>query len=501
MTAANREDILADLPWNKTLRNGIVDAFLDAVKKFQQYPSLEYVWFRFLPDHCNGFLSIVEFQLLRVLQCRAIFRSADGTYRLPSQCVALTQEFRGRDMQPLIPEEFLPDDLYYLADSCDFRTDGSHFERLKVRRMSSDDFIAGLKNMNHIICDQPDLWQESVCSRLSVIYHEYRKQQSAQISEIRQVCILPLSDGSWVSASCERDIVFDSTSVGIPRDLGLRLVRADLNDSVARPAFFRALGVKTADPEMIATKILQLHVSGSYPRSRELLMQHARFLFVHRYMKAVPLPTGLRLVDRQGEVIEGTEAYCDFPDVPREVKLDGVLPSPAKFLHTDYLHYQDWWKWLRDDVGVNNYPRLVNNGKLSPEFLALTQTIDTRLLLILLKETWPQWQGSLSADALSQLGKIEVTCKDGSRHRLKKTYIKRGQLKKYSFLPFLPINTPAHRDWDFLSDLGVMGRVDADFFIERLIRLKDEGSEDDEAIQAVYEQIQARFEDNPKKIW
>jgi hypothetical protein len=36
LTAANREDILADLPWNKTLRNGIVDAFLKAVKEFQQ---------------------------------------------------------------------------------------------------------------------------------------------------------------------------------------------------------------------------------------------------------------------------------------------------------------------------------------------------------------------------------------------------------------------------------------------------------------------------------
>ncbi|KIM82107.1 hypothetical protein PILCRDRAFT_88871 [Piloderma croceum F 1598] len=423
------------------------------------------------PQNVFAYLPVKSFGFLRC----AIFRSADGTYRLPSECVILIQEFRGRDLQPLIPEEFLPNDLHYLADSYDFHTDSSHFERLKVRCMSSDDFIAGLKNMNHIICNQPDLWQESVCSRLSVIYHECRKQQSAQklmqnstISEIRQVCILPLSDGSWVSASCERDIWFDSMEVGIPQDLGLQLVRADLNDSVARPAFFRALGVKTTDPEMITTKILQLHVSGSHSRSPELLMQHACFLFVHRYTKAVPLPTSLWLVDRQGEVIEGTEAYCDFPDVPREVKLDGVLLSPAKFLHTNYLHYQDWWKWLRDGVSVNNYPRLVNNGKLSPEFLALTQTIDTHLLLILLKETWPQWQG--------------------------------GQLKKYSLLPFLPINTPAHRDWDFLSDLGVMGRVDVDFFIERLIRLSDEGSENEEAIQAVYEQIQARFEDNPKRI-
>ena len=63
LTAANREDILADLPWNKTLHTGIVDAFLKAIKKFQQYLSLEYVWFHFLPDHYSNFLFTMEFQM------------------------------------------------------------------------------------------------------------------------------------------------------------------------------------------------------------------------------------------------------------------------------------------------------------------------------------------------------------------------------------------------------------------------------------------------------
>ena len=248
-------------------------------------------------------------------------------------------------------------------------------------------------------------------------------------------------------------------------------------------------------------KILKLHASVSYPWSQELLIQHTHFLFIHRHTKAVLLPIGLWVVNQEGEVIKGMEAYCNFPDVLREVKLNGVLSSLTKFLHPNYLLHQDWWRWLCDDVGINISPCLVACDKLSPEFLALIQTINMWLLLILLKEAWPQWQLSLSGDTLSWLGEIKVTSKDGGQHTLKKTYIKRGQVKKYPHLPFLPLNSPAHCDWDFLSDLGVMSRVDTDFFIEHLICLLDEGSNNDKAIQAAYEQIQAHFEDNLKKIW
>jgi hypothetical protein len=98
------------------------------------------------------------------------------------------------------------------------------------------------------------------------------------------------------------------------------------------------------------------------------------------------------------------------------------------------------------------------------------------------------------------LGEIEVTCEDGSKHTLKATYLRRAGLMKYPDLPFLPVINPELREWDFLSDLGVTYQVDGDFFLKRLVRLSAEGCDDEETIRNTYEQIQARFEENPKGI-
>lgn len=459
----------------------------------------------------------MEYSIIYALKHRPIFISADGRYRLPTQCIILPRAFCDNYQQPLIPEDFLPGDLHYLSKQYDIPNDGHHFKRLGVRTMSNDDFLAGLKNMNDIICDQPDTWHDFVCTQLYWMYKENRpttqgSEASAEPTEVAQapipdplladimsLCILPLSDGTWTSADSKGDIFFDSKLVGVPQDLNLRLLRADITSFSHRYFLFSALGVKTADPEVVATRILELHRCGSYPRSLESLIRHARFLFAHQFSRRIPRPTELRVMDQDGVIVQGTEVYCDFPDVQKTVELRGVLPSPAKFLHLDYLE-RDWSKWLRDSVGVNNFPRLVNDGNLSLEFLALARTVDTRRLLIVLKETWSHWQGSLSATAITRLGDIETVCEDGSKRSLKTAYLRRGGLRNYADLSFLPIDNPGHRDWDFLADLGVTHKVDGDFFIKRLVRLQEQGCDDEAAIRTLYEQIQARFDDSPSDI-
>jgi hypothetical protein len=501
LTAANREHILVDLPWNTTLRTGIIDAFLEAVNQFQDHPTLKFVWFKFLPYMVDPFFSSVEKSITDALRGRKIFRSADGQYRLPSQCIILPHEFCDKHDQPLIPDEFLGGLHYLSLTSYDVDADAPHFKRLGVRTMSSDDFITGLRNMNHNIRDRPSTWQESVCHQLYFICERRRKTtRNPRLVDIMQLCILPLADGTWTSASSEGDILFDSETSNVPRELHLRLLIADIKPNTLRYLLFSSLGVKRADPQAIATKILELHRGGSYLQSRESFIQHARFLYDHRYSKGVPRPTDLRVVAQEGYIVKGTEVYCDFPDIQRTIRLTEVLPAPAKFLHSDYLKEQDWWNWLREDVGVKYFPCLVNDGDLSPTFLKLTQTTDTQRLLTLVKESWSQWQGSLSTNTESRLGEIQVTCEDGSKHSLNATYLRRPGLMKYSDLPFLPVTNPELREWDFLSDLGVTHQVDGNFFLKRLVRSSAEGCNDEEMIRSLYEQIQARFEENTKGI-
>ena len=69
---------------------------------------------------------------------------------------------------------------------------------------------------------------------------------------------------------------------------------------------------------------------------------------------------------------------------------------------------------------------------------------------------------------------------------------------KYPDLPFLSVTNPMLREWDFLSDLGATHQVDVDFFLKRLVHLNAKGCDDEETIRSTYEQIQARFEENPK---
>jgi hypothetical protein len=500
---------------------GVVDAFLLAVDRFQQYPGLEFLWHKFLPDVYEPFFNSVETAIFRALQKRPIFRCADGLYRLPSQCIILADVFCDEGGEPLIPEQFLHGDRYYLSKSYNVVTHNRNLLRLGVRDMSDDLFLAGLKNMNSKICDQSERWQESTCQRLYHIYRAHlpsiwqstldlglehtleltQEQKNVKaLSDITQLRILPLSDGTWTSADSKGDIMFDCPLVGIPGDLDVRVIGAGVKNFTFRYMLFRALGVKQVIPKVVATQIMELHHSGSCRKSRKSLIQHARFLFTYRDSKGVPCPAGMLVMDQDGDVVEGTEVHCDFPDVEKKVCLRRVLPSPAKFLHPTYLVEKDWWRWLREEIGVKYFPRLVDDGNLSPEFWELSRTIDTPTLLLLLMETWPQWEASLSVYARPQLRNIEVRCLDGRKQPLNATYIGRGAVATYSDLPFLPISQPDHRDWDFLSDLGVTHKIDGDFFIKRLINLKEEGSGNEKAIRDTYEQIQARFEDNPQYI-
>jgi hypothetical protein len=210
-------------------------------------------------------------------------------------------------------------------------------------------------------------------------------------------------------------------------------------------------------------------------------------------------------LDEQGLVAEGQEVYVDIQGDQQTIKMRDFLPSPARFLHPEYLREdggeskENWESWLRSGLGVNVYPRLVR-GRLSPEFEALVGTVDTRQLLIILKETWPHWRENISTAGISSLSEMVVSCEDGKKHSLRTTYLRRGQLTKYSDLPLLPVDDPTNPDWDFVRRFNVTVQVDGTFFLGRLIHLKDVQSLDEGVISDTYKQLEARFDDDPRGI-
>lgn len=421
-------------------------------------------------------------------------RSASGEYHLPSKFIISTPSYCDADDQPLIPEAHLPDGRYYLSCPYNLDADEAQFLRLGVQVMSDEHFLNGLKDMRSQIRLQSVSWHEAVCERLCMIPNHKGKIRV----EIQKLAILPLSDMSWVDIWSTSNIFFHSKLADIPQDLSLRLLIADIPQSSWRYRLFERLGVREADSKFVANQILACHQGRSLTTSVRSLITHALFMFVHRHAKGFPPLTGFRVMDEQGAIADPQDIYADIPDPHQSLRMRGVLPPPARFLHPDYLqedggdNKEDWQLWLRNSLGLNIFPRIVG-GQLSPEFMALVSTVDTRSLMIILKESWKHWSGRLQESALSWLSRIPVSCQDGSTRMMKTSYLPRESLTYFPDIPFLPIDKPDDTDWNFLEVLGVTLQEDGTFYLMRLKCLRDEDSHDEEMIEYTYHQIQSHF--------
>jgi len=85
-----------------------------------------------------------------------------------------------------------------------------------------------------------------------------------------------------VSGSSISDIFFDSELAGIPQDLGIRILAADITSS-DRYNLIKLFKVKDADSQQVANRILELHRGRTLPKSLVSLINHAMFMFTHSH--------------------------------------------------------------------------------------------------------------------------------------------------------------------------------------------------------------------------
>jgi hypothetical protein len=301
--------------------------------------------------------------------------------------------------------------------------------------------------------------------------------------------------------------------VNIPGDLGLQSVAPGIGLFSPRYQLFIRLGVMPPNPVSIAKKILT--VLG--PRSVTARVVHARFFFDHRRAPGMPLAMRLRLVDERGEAAQGDELYLDLPEAGGALSLRDSLSPAARFLHPDYLSaypestadYEtdeddviedtrsEWFNWLRDHVGLNVVPRVLN-GHITPEFLDRAPALDGRELLNSLRAWWPRLQSQLTAVGVKALGTISI-----AGRRLDTLYLRRGALARVDValeLPSIPVDDPEDRAWDFLEQLGVVTRVNASFFVNKLLHMQARGEKDFKTVDDVYKQLDARFDEDETLI-
>src|SRR6202040_1978019 len=154
----------------------------------------------------------------------------------------------------------------------------AHFERLGVKPMLHEHFVGGLTKMHSQMPLQSSIWHEEVCQKLYEIPNT-RKGRRDLNREIHRLPIIPLSDGSWASGDSNSVIFFDTELAGIPQDLGIQFLEADISPASWRHKLFKRLGVREADCQFVANKILTHHRNNWLPDSVHSMLSHAVFMF------------------------------------------------------------------------------------------------------------------------------------------------------------------------------------------------------------------------------
>ncbi|KAJ7655660.1 hypothetical protein DFH06DRAFT_1046179 [Mycena polygramma] len=491
LTLASREDVHSDSPWNMAIRDGLVSIFMEAFKEFQRRPELEVVWYKYIPIKIpESFFKPFADALVLKLRKTAILRSTRDSLHRPSRLlVAKHLDAHGA---PLIDEEYFSG--HYLASHYDVADEYfTILYELGVRTFSDMDFIESLSRMDQMnaIPVQSVSWHESVSTHLRGLRGTY----GSKIVALRMV---PLQDGSWVSLN-SGDLFFSSEVIDIPHDLGLRLV-CRLDPSSSRYLLFGESGVRNADPAAIAQQILNLHRE-TQPSTDDVL-RHAYFLFAHRDQLGHSDLGSLYVLSHSGNLAKASDLYMNHHELGI-VPLSDIFPS-SSFLHHTFLappphgSSNRWHAWLKDSLGINVSPRIVE-GKICSGFLDFLKdhTLDLGEMLRALRDYWPRLRPEMTAAYAQQLGgKISVICEDGRRHRLSSTAAGRTSLRAFTDLHFLPLDDPEAECWNFLQDLGVTMRPDGLLYLKRLRVLTKAKRNDFENIISIYKHLEARFDEH-----
>ena len=382
--------------------------------------------------------------------------------------------------------------------------------------MTSDDFLAGLVNMDRasMFGTQINAWHDAIASCLLRLPHRSLGTIHPEVLRLR---ILPLSNGSWAPAALAPTLTFPP-GVNIPDDLGLQSIVLGISLFSPWYKLFISLGVMPPNPILIAKKILT--VLG--PRSVSARLTHVRFFFDHhREMGMLPAMC-LRLINEQGKATQGNELYLDLPGVVGMLLLrDAFLPA-ACFLHPDYLSaysesvvdhgtdedkangadsFEDtrseWLDWLCNCVSVNVVPRVLC-GHIMFEFLKRALALEGCKLLVSLRAWWPHLLPHISNEGVRALSVIPI---DG-RH-LDTLYLRHralAQLDVVLELLAIPVDDPEDCAWDFLEMLGVAMWISASFFVNRLVHMQAKGEKDYNSIENIYKQLDAQFDEDEASI-
>ena len=452
VTDASRQDIVKDSLRNIALLDGVADAFARAVLQFCEHGGLRLQWMRYLPDRNDknwGTLwqSLVDRIAARLSRTRVLYCHKKFDRHLIGDLVRLTSSHVCGDGDPLFedghPEEIVSKhynstDLGILMD---YGLNYAHFGHI-IRWLATD--LARGVGSRMKSATTPACWHTRAAKLLHL---PFSKNLTGSIADLRQMPLLPLKGGTWVSATTGPVFFSRVDGIDIPPNIGLRIIDESITD-VHRRTLFQDLGVQEAAISLVRRKILEMYRQPGLltDLTVQTSKQHLTFLYLTQHLK--PVDEGnysdIILFD-QDECMQKpseTEMYMATdrsPYSPWEL-LKGGGPSfgsgfdapgfVAYFMNEEYFvdapqtpqnRALTWVRWFHDHLGVEEHAYF-GLSELSEAANHLQNHRPDRFIGAL--RIHHHYCRPLSSEFIACVQETEVLCQGGRKIPLKDTYFR-----------------------------------------------------------------------------
>lgn len=485
-------------------------------------------------------------KIIKLLQNTPIWLSRSGkSWKCASHLKELSPDTLDDERNPLFDD--LPNELY-LSDgygSCDRAT----LAMLGIDVISIDEIIERVRAdlINSSSRMKSPMTTRSWHGRSAdLLLAPFKRDYPKGIQQVKNLSLIPLGDGSWVSSAVGKIFYPEDGRVPVPTDLGIQLVEMMALAVPSRKTLFSELGIRAPKSQGVINLII-----GRYNKFNAVdlyhSIEHLRYLYWKLPADQKSLDRTIYLKDHANQPVYRAfltfgnkdlivdDLYFESEDVYGASRLltelkdgeDIIAPGyPVHFINGAYLeavsskaiqNNTPWKDWLANFAKVRSIPRLVSRGddkKLSEVFSYILQRRRDRVVGAL-KAHWTSYVPLMNEEILRTLCEASVPCDGTVDTPLAETYMPLSDLKDYRAklggeltVPFLKLPTALNEkslaEWDFLKILQVRYKADLDFFIHilRHLRSGDEplskGEED--SLFTVYEEIErhSKEDDYPR---
>ncbi len=251
-------------------------------------------------------------------------------------------------------------------------------------------------------------WHSTMAQLLTKYANYYR---------VRQLALLPLRSGDWVSLDSGSVYLPTAEEIPVPIDVNMRILDPAAVANKDRRALYTRFGA--AEPSVVDVRIAIGNGYGALFPCSSLAQSksHLHFLYLSQLCDPKPVRKDYRTIHLRTSLGRNENPYTQDVFLPThhpygalELLASGTdVPGfPVIFLHSDYLldapeapslRYPSWERWLCDFIGVRERLRLVaEDGNALSDTWAYVASHRPDRLLGLLEHLWQHEESQITSN-------------------------------------------------------------------------------------------------------